>query len=135
MHDTEDWYVNRNLMPETPVPDVRNTALYIGMQMGALGKKISVVNPTIGQWLLQYGLMFRSGECDQLVREAFEDPDKREAMLRHDMEVVWETVGAASALGAQVGNAYDYYEEERVLHDTGDGKVWTPPNLSGFLTA
>ena len=84
-------------------------AIEIGNQMEALGKKLEALNPAMGNWLRQYGLMFRGGECDALVRRKLEgdfDGALRKHLLLLDVELVFHTVAAARATNLDFVTAY-----------------------------
>lgn len=116
---TERWYEGRD-QPTTP----EETALQIGYQLEAIGRKIELLSPAIGNWMRQYGLMFRGGECDQLLRDAFHRGD-RTKMLALDLETVWRTVGAAHAAHTDFYTAYLLYVDVQNARDD-EGKLPLP---------
>lgn len=147
IHEAETWFVGAGLLPDEPTPDVAQLGRLIGMQLDALGVKLMTLSAPMGGWLRQYGLMFRGGECDQLLREALADPVRREALLQGDMQVLWNTTGAARALGTkEVGDAFAAFVDANWKKEWPDGKFhitekgeaaapdgWVPPDIARFF--
>lgn len=91
--------------------NVRQTALYIGLQLEEMTEKLEAlewggINHTGGDFttliirLKQASLMFKSGELDVAIHGA-----DRAAMLDADIDLAWVTIGSALSQGADVEGA------------------------------
>jgi predicted HAD superfamily Cof-like phosphohydrolase len=144
--NTLKWFVKAGQMPETPEPSARKTAFYIGMQMEELAEKLEAVfgknNPASG--MLDYeGDRFKRGEYDGAVKIALHSKPKD--LLDADMDILWVTLGAARAQGADVDGAYDKVLKANwdkfpggVVTKDANGKVvkpegWTAPDLMACI--
>lgn len=80
--------------------NVRQTALYIGLQLEEMSEKLEEI---FGVRLIDMRIMsdqFKIGEFDDLVRIA-----DRAAMLDADIDLTWVTLGSAFSQGADVEGA------------------------------
>ena len=91
--------------------NVRQTALYIGLQLEEMTEKLEAlewggINHTGGDFttliirLKQASLMFKSGELDVAIHGA-----DRSAMLDADIDLAWVTIGSALSQGADIEGA------------------------------
>lgn len=122
--------------------NVRNTALYTGLQCEELAEKLTAC-----------GLYGIAGHLDQVADElkqgfwdkAIEGADRTD-MLDADADLVVVTVGSAQAIGSDFKNALcaviDANDAKRfpdgTLHKDANGKIlkpagWTAPDLSDYL--
>lgn len=144
------WFRDTGQLPATPAPDVRQSAFYTGMQCEELAEKLAAIvgeGASIVADLAALGNHFKQGELDKHVEVALSDPVSAEAMLDGDVDLMFVSVGAGAAQGANVEAAYDTVttanEAKRFPDGTyhrakGTGKVlkpegWQAPNLKAFL--
>jgi predicted HAD superfamily Cof-like phosphohydrolase len=144
------WFVQTGQMPETPTPDVRQSAFYIGMQCEELREKLAAIigeDSEVLSGLKYLATHFKSGRGDEAVRVAFMSPKTVKAMLDGDLDLIWVSVGAARAQGADVQGGYgevDTANEAKRFPDgeyhrhPETGKVlkpegWQEPNLTPFI--
>lgn len=143
------WFQATGQMPEQPAPSVRQTAFYVGMQCEELAEKLAAILPNFLeiQHLKNVGEWFKNGEFDKYVELAFTNPATVEAMLDGDVDLLWVTIGAALAQGANVAGAYaevdranwDKKFPDGTFHRAPvTGKVikregWKAPDLTPFI--
>lgn len=142
------WFEDTGQLPPDQLPSVRQTAFYTGMQCEELSEKLSAIfGEGTAAALHELGLQLKRGDLDQVVADAIRNPKAVIDMLDGDMDLVFVSVGAAKAMGADVPDAYERVvsrnEEKRfedgTYHRAPDtGKVlkpegWTPPDLRPAL--
>lgn len=143
---THDWFVTAGQMPATPAPDVRQVAFYIGMQLEEMAEKLEALGMArLASGLSAHADLFKRGANDDAVRGALL-AGKAEALLDADMDLLWVTIGAAYAQGADAQGAYAEVAEANwakfpngvVTRHPETGKVlkpegWQAPNLTQYL--
>lgn len=83
--------------------NVRQTALYIGLQLEEMAEKLDAIGLDItAHQLHERSLSFKSGTYDSMVESA-----DRAAMLDADIDLAWVTLGSAFSQGADVEGAAD----------------------------
>lgn len=124
--------------------DVRQIALYIGLQLEEIAEKLEACgfNPASpAVHLLNYTSgEFKRGVFDHLVSRA-----NREELLDADIDLAWVTVGSALSQGADVQGAAEEVSRanlakfpDGIAVRDENGKVvkpagWTGPNLQPFV--
>lgn len=145
IRDTESWFRSTGQMAVTE-PNKRWLAFYAGMQLEELAEKFDVI-PMFATFAASLHLMakaLRKGVYDEEVWAGFLANPK--AFLDSDGDLIWVTIGAATASGADLGNAYVSIDEanwskefpDGTFHLDETGKVlkpegWQPPDLSNFI--
>ena len=148
---TQEWFVKAGQMPATPLPDVRQSAFYLGMQVEELTEKLlasgvlAQMTSSLEGLLNELGTFLKDGRLDDAVSGAFAD-GQADAMLDADMDILWVTIGAATAQGADPVGAYAAVGDANwakfpggvVTRHPATGKVvkpegWRPPVLTDFL--
>ena len=147
---TRQWFAHSGQIPEGAAPSQREAAFYTGMQCEELAEKLEAVfgpgdyaAELIGA-LQATGELFKKGAYDKHVGEAL--VARSHAMLDADCDLVWVSVGAAAAQGADVTGAYgevnranwDKFPGGAVTRDKTTGKVikpegWRGPRLHQFV--
>lgn len=122
--------------------NVRQTALYIGLQLEELGEKLDACGLGFhAAHLHALGDMFKEGVFDEGVGRV-----ERAALLDADIDLAWVTIGSALSQGADVlgamrevarANLDKIGPDGTVLKDE-NGKVrkpegWRPPDLTPFV--
>lgn len=124
--------------------DVRQIALYIGLQLEEMAEKLEACgfNPASpAVHLLNYTSgEFKRGAFDHMVSRA-----NREELLDADIDLAWVTIGSALSQGADVQGAAEEVSRANLakfpngiaIRDE-NGKVvkpagWTGPNLKSFV--
>ena len=124
--------------------NVRQTALYIGLQLEEMAEKLTAVfgghSPHIADRLMSVSLGFKEGDFDDAI-EACDAQD----LLDADVDLAWVTIGSMLSQGADVLGAIgevtranmDKFPGGVVTKDC-NGKVkkpqgWKGPDLSGFV--
>lgn len=79
--------------------NVRQTALYIGLQLEEMAEKLEAMGFRADE-MREYSAQFKSGEYDSLVERA-----DRAFMLDADIDLAWVTIGSAFSQGADVEGA------------------------------
>lgn len=145
---TARWFFEANQQPETPAPDVRQTAFYIGMQLEELSEKLAALGLGGDQaYTAHLAAVFKRGDFDGLVQTALADPAVAKELLDADVDLIWVSIGAGRAQGADVDGAYaavntanyDKRFEDGAFHnDPATNKVlkpegWTAADLTPFL--
>lgn len=122
--------------------NVRQTALYIGLQLEEMAEKLEAVGALVAaDFLNETSLKFKLGRYDDGIRYA----DSQE-LLDADIDLAWVTVGAALSSGADVLGAMQEVArsnlskigEDGSVQKDGNGKVmkplyYFPPDLSPFV--
>jgi predicted HAD superfamily Cof-like phosphohydrolase len=146
VENTHKWFVASGQMPEQPEPNVRAAALYMGLQLEEMAEKLGVIGmERLSKALHSHADLFKSGANDDAVRGALTFGKAKE-LLDSDMDLLWVTMGAAYAQGADVAGAYGAVGDANwakfpngvVTLDGVTGKVvkpegWTPPDLTPFV--
>ena len=123
--------------------NVRQTALYIGLQLEEMAEKLEAIfywDSSIVMDIKAKSGMFKAGEYDHLVVDA-----DREALLDADVDLAWVTIGSMLSQGADVTGAMNEVVRSnmskmvdgRMVKDA-NGKVvkpdtYSPPNLAPFV--
>lgn len=123
--------------------NVRQTALYIGLQLEEMAEKLEAVNlrGATSEQLRIVSANFKSGHYDSLVENG-----DREAMLDADIDLAWVTVGSALSQGSDVlgamrevarANLDKIGPDGSVIKDE-NGKVrkpkgWRGPDISPYV--
>lgn len=123
--------------------NVRQTALYIGMQLEEMAEKLEAMNVSsaVPPSLRTLSRCFKEGTLDHRV-----EAGDREAMLDADIDLAWVTIGSALSQGADVlgamrevarANLDKIGPDGEVLKDA-NGKVqkplgWRAPDVSPFV--
>lgn len=126
----------------TDVFNVRQTALYTGLQCEELAEKFEAMG-LMGRAaeLKQLGMAFKRGELDGFVENG-----DRAALLDADIDLAWVTLGSAASQGANVEGACAEVSRANLgkigpngkMEKDGNGKVikpagWTAPELEPFV--
>lgn len=147
---TCQWFVTAGQQPASPTPSPAQVAFYIGMQLEELAEKLEALygsSSMMSRDMHAVGAHFKSGGSDSLVVEALANGAAKE-LLDADMDLVWVTLGAARAQGADVSGAYNAVDEanwakftngvanihpvtRKVLKPEG----WKAPDLAPFIHA
>jgi len=145
---TQQWFVKAGQMPEVPTLDFRQAAFYIGMQTEELAEKLEVVlggTSELTAALQAEASRFKRGEHD-LSLESIMDQETATQLLDADMDLIWVSIGAAAAQGADPVAAYRAVSKANwakfpngvVTRDPVTGKVvkpegWQSPDLAQFI--
>ena len=123
--------------------NVRQTALYIGLQLEEMAEKLDAIFPdgsTIAECVKEMAIDFKDGEHDEFVCLA-----NREEMLDADVDLAWVTIGSMLSQGADVTGAMNEVVRSNmskmvdgVMQKDANGKVikgpdFSPPNLAPFI--
>lgn len=122
--------------------NVRQIALYTGLQLEELGEKLEAIGmPSRGAELKALGMRFKTGVLDSFVETA-----DRKALLDADIDLAWVTLGSAASQGANVAGACGEVSRANIDKIGEDGKVlkdengkiqkpagWPEPDLSDFI--
>lgn len=122
--------------------NVRQIALYTGLQLEELGEKLEAIGiPSRGAELKALGMRFKTGALDSFVETA-----DRKALLDADIDLAWVTLGSAASQGANVAGACGEVSRANLAKILPSGKVlkdengkvqkpknWSAPDLSGFI--
>lgn len=145
IRDTESWFRSTGQMAVTE-PNKRWLAFYAGMQLEELSEKFELIQCLhfFSVHMKNLAKELRKGDYDDAVWEAFLANPK--AFLDSDGDLIWVTIGAATASGADLGNAYVSIDEanwdkefpDGTFHLDETGKVlkpegWQPPDLTPFI--
>ena len=124
--------------------NVRQTALYIGLQLEEMAEKLDAIfyymPCPISRRLKDYSAYFKEGYFDLKVETA-----NRQELLDADVDLAWVTIGSMLSQGADVTGAMNEVVrsnmskmvEGRMVKDA-NGKVvkpdtYSPPNLAPFV--
>ena len=147
---TRQWFATSGQIPEGAAPSQREAVFYTGMQCEELAEKLEAVfgpgdyaAELIGA-LQATGELFKKGAYDKHVGEAL--VARTHAMLDADCDIIWVSIGAAAAQGADIEKAYaevgranwDKFPGGVVTRDPATGKVvkphgWVGPKLLQFV--
>ena len=123
--------------------NVRQTALYIGLQLEEMAEKLEAVlgwESSLAAGLQQQSGLFKEGHRDHLIAQA-----DREAVLDADVDLAWVTIGSMLSQGADVTGAMNEVVRSNMskmvdgkMVKDGNGKVikgpdFSPPNLAPFI--
>ena len=147
--NTVEWFAATGQIPEDAEPNVRQSGFYIGMQVEELAEKLECVlgvNHHMVKEMHALGNAFKAGNWDDRVHSAFTAGLAKD-MLDADMDLLWVSIGAARAQGADVTGAYSTVSEAnwdkrdpvslKFLRAPDTGKVvkrkgWAAPDLNPF---
>lgn len=150
--NTVNWFAATGQIPEDSEPDVRQSGFYIGMQVEELAEKLECVlgvNHHMVKEMHALGNAFKQGNWDDRVLSAFTAGLAKD-MLDADMDLLWVSIGAARAQGADVTGAYSAVSDAnwdkrdpvslKFLRAPDTGKVvkrkgWRAPDLNPFVHA
>lgn len=147
---TREWFAASGQLPAGMEPNSRQAAFYTGMQLEEMAEKLEAIFGP-GDYAAELikamqitGEMFKKGAYDSHVYDALRA--RPHAMLDADLDVVWVSIGAAAAQGADVEKAYgevgranwDKFPAGVVTRDKVTGKVvkpagWVGPKLVQFI--
>lgn len=152
---TIDWFIKAGQMTAAQAPSPRQSAFYLGMQVEELTEKLAASgvfahlaedNPLEGL-LTALATELKNGAMDNVVQEAFFHGQALE-MLDADMDLIWVSIGAAAAQGADPVGAYAAVADANwakfpggvvTKHPVTDKVIkpegWAPPNLVPHLHA
>lgn len=148
---TQQWFVKAGQMEAAPTPNVRQVAFYLGMQVEELTEKL-VASGVLAQMpseleglLNELSNYLKDGNLDDAVKVALSDGQAHD-MLDADMDILWVTIGAALAQGADAYGAYNAVADANwakfpggvVTRHPVTGKVmkpegWKAPDLKPFV--
>ncbi len=144
---TSQWFVAAGQQPAKPEPNAAQIAFYIGMQLEELAEKLEALKLFTGvpEIMQKVSAEFKRGDWTGHIQHMLSDPGIMEAMLDADMDLLWVSIGAARAQGADVSGAYEAVTEANwdkfiggvaTLHPE-TGKVlkrpgWVAPNLAPY---
>ena len=104
---TADWFVATGQMPEVAEPNARQAAFYTGMQLEELAEKLSAILGSESRIVLLMEAAasdFKGGKLDLATMNALQA--RPVTILDGDMDLIWVSIGAARAQGADVIGAY-----------------------------
>ena len=142
------WFVAAQQQPKDPTPSAQQAAFYTGMQLEELAEKLEVIlgasHPLVTS-MHSAGHSFKDGKMDSAMANAMVNSSTCESMLDADIDLLWVSIGAARAQGADVIGAcnevaranwdkavdgiFQLSDTKRVLKRPG----WTPPDLQPFM--
>lgn len=147
---TREWFAASGQIPTDTKPNPLQAAFYTGMQCEELAEKLQAVFATsdlaveMVAALQLTGNMFKKGVYDKHVFDALYA--RPYAMLDADCDLIWVSIGAAAAQGANIEKAYaevgranwDKFPGGVVTRDPVTGKVlkphgWVGPKLLQFV--
>lgn len=146
---TSIWFNATGQLLSGEKPNKRWLAFYVGMQLEELAEKFDTIPAgftllnELGQRMHLMAKALRKGELDDVIWDAFLKNPK--AFLDSDGDLIWVTVGAAKAAGADLEGAYEKISLANWGKDDGGGfkldatgKVlkpegWEPPDLADFI--
>lgn len=125
--------------------NVRQTALYIGLQLEEMAEKLEACGWPTGSGLVDRmrstSMQFKAGIFDSDVKTA-----DREALLDADIDLAWVTIGSALSQGADVEGAaaevtranLDKISPDGSVVKDGNGKVrkpegWRGPDIAPYV--
>lgn len=124
-------------------PDVRTSALYLGLQLEELAEKLEAALPgralaAFKNELNKLANDVKKGVYAEEMARALSNKNMRKEMLDADMDLIWVTLGAAKAQAADVPGAYNEVARSNwskfpggvVTRDPVTGKVVKPPTYS-----
>ncbi len=126
----------------TYIFNVRQSALYFGLQLEEMGEKMKTLGLEYpGAYIAELGIQFKRGTHDHLF-----DGCNRHALLDDDVDQFVVTVGSLISQGVDVLGAIEEVNRANLakrfpdgtLHKDENGKIvkpdgWTPPDLTPFL--
>ena len=122
--------------------NVRQTALYIGLQLEEMAEKLEAITP-YSLFMRKMKIVsndFKDGVFDEDIRYA-----NREEMLDADVDLAWVTIGSMLSQGADVTGAMNEVVRSNMskmvegkMAKDDNGKVvkpdtYSPPNLAPFV--
>lgn len=152
--NTVEWFAATGQIPYGAGPNARQSGFYIGMQVEELAEKLECVlgvNHHMVKEMHSLGNAFKAGNWDDRVLSALTAGLAKD-MLDADMDLLWVSIGAARAQGADVTGAYsavsdaNWDKQETDLstnvkffrRDPVTGKVlkragWRAPDLNAYV--
>lgn len=126
--------------------NVRQSALYLGLQFEELGEKATSVGlHAVGDHMANLAQHMKKGSVDEQMSKALADPERARRMLDDDVDLIVVSIGAAISQGADIHGALRVVcranDAKRnaagVLEKDANGKIkkpsdWTPPDLSAY---
>lgn len=144
------WFATAGQIAHNAAPYSRQAAFYTGMQLEELAEKLTAVfgtgdyASTLIQALQITGEAFKGGAYDEHVFDALHK--RPEALLDADLDLIWVSIGAGAAQGADVAGAYgevgrandDKFPNGVAMRHPVTGKVlkpdgWRGPDLTPFI--
>lgn len=146
---TAKWFVASGQMPEKPTLDFTQLSFYIGMQLEETAEKLEAIlgpESSLPSALQAEAMKFKKGEYSEHLRKKY-NSEFAVDLLDADMDLIWVSIGAALALGANPEGAYKAvadanwakFPNGKVIRDPATGKVvkpagWRPPDLHAFIS-
>lgn len=137
---------NKDAGNTTDEVNVRQSALYLGLQCEELAEKVDAISIHISSELFSISNDLKKGLFDSVISIGMEYKDTRHAMLDADIDLIVVSVGAAMSQGADVigalldvlGSNDSKRFEDGELHKDTNGKIikgpnYTEPDLGKFL--
>ena len=106
--NTVEWFAATGQIPEDAPPSARQSAFYTGMQLEELAEKLECVMGVHHHMVHELHALaeaFKRGNWDDRVGSALTAGLAKD-MLDADMDLLWVSIGAARAQGADVVGAY-----------------------------
>jgi predicted HAD superfamily Cof-like phosphohydrolase len=131
---TSQWFADANQQPQEPTPNVRQIAFYLGMQCEELAEKLAAIGGGVEvDDLKLLGKQYKEGDFDVNVAEAIEDPANCKELLDGDVDLVWVSIGAARAQGADFAGAYTAVNGANQAKRWPDGEYHNDPKTNKVL--
>jgi predicted HAD superfamily Cof-like phosphohydrolase len=150
---TQDWFAIAGQM--TPLElNPRQVKFYIGLQLEEMAEKLALIYGPDNQFvrdMVYQADKFKSVHTDALQKQVeFALKDNPQEFLDADMDLIWVTIGAATAQGADVPGAWsevDGANWEKFIHtpdggykciQDGNGKIkkpegWQAPDHAEYI--
>jgi len=126
--------------------NVRQSAMYVGLQCEELAEKLKVLDRVeIAEILDNLGMQFKQGKHDFFVGKALSTLEGRKEMLDADLDLIVVSTGAGMSQGADVENGLEEVirsndskrTDGKILKDA-NGKIikpdhYSPANLEPFI--
>lgn len=125
---------------------VRQVAFYTGMQIEELAEKMAIFMGKTNEFVQHMDRLadaYKTGDYDTAVELAMRSD--AEGVLDADIDLIWVSIGAGGAAGADVANAYRAvgranwakFPDGQVTRHAGTGKVikpegWQPADLAPY---
>lgn len=131
---TADWFVKAGQQPAVAEPDPKQVCFYTGLQIEELTEKLGrILGAELVQPLVEMANDFKRCPPELLMRCAVAMKDAPDKLLDDDMDLIWVSIGAARATGADVEQAYGLVGEANWAKFPGgivtrdvNGKVMKP---------
>lgn len=121
----------------TKTINVRQSALYLGLQLEELGEKLEAIGfVKSADVFYRMAGDFKAKKFDHQIGQALAEPARRQAMLDADMDLIVVSTGAAMSQGADVAGALQEVidsnnskrHDDLRLHKDTNGKIIKGPN-------